>query len=327
MSVFHVAWNRARQRRMRDGGDNSMYGRSARTPGRRVLVALSAVALSASVAACAAPTTPSSAPAAGPVTTSAAPTGTPTGATPTASAAATSSHDQAPPGFVALSDVDPTILQDIRYETDHNFVGRPIAGYLEPLCILTRQAAERLHRVQTAARAHGYSVKVYDCYRPQRAVDDFVRWGQRLDDQHMKAEFYPNLDKSVLFKQGYIAGPTAHSRGSTVDLTLVAAPSRPQRPYAPGEALASCSAPNGQRFPDNTVDMGTGFDCFDPLAHTVNSRMTGQPMKNRLLLKRLMADANFTNYADEWWHYTLAGEPNPNRYFDFPVARAALAGR
>ncbi|MEV1287447.1 M15 family metallopeptidase [Micromonospora sp. NPDC049679] len=284
----------------------------------------------ASVTACAAPTTTWSAPAASPGATSAAPTTTPTGAatTPAGSGAGTEADGQAPPGFVALSDIDPTIVHDIRYQTGHNFVGRPIAGYREPLCILTRQAAERLHLVQTAARARGYSLKVYDCYRPQRAADDFVQWGRHFDDQRMKAEFYPNLDKSVLFTQGYIApGPTAHSRGSTVDLTLIATPARAQRPYVAGEELVSCAAPVGRRFPDNTVDMGTGFDCFDSLAHTVSPRITGQPMKNRLLLKRLMADARFTNYADEWWHYTLADEPYANTYFDFVVARGALARR
>jgi D-alanyl-D-alanine dipeptidase len=186
------------------------------------------------------------------------------------------------------------------------------------------QAAEALHRVQTAARARGYSLKVYDCYRPQQAVDDFVRWAQSLDDQRMKAEFYPQVAKSALFNDGYIGGPTAHSRGSTMDLTLVALPSRGQRPYSAGEPLVSCTAPEGQRFPDNTVDMGTGFDCFDSLAHTLNPRITGKAMDNRLLLKQLMADAGFNNYAKEWWHYTLAGEPYPNTYYNFPVARASL---
>jgi D-alanyl-D-alanine dipeptidase len=296
----------------------------------RVLAALltATVVTGTAITACAAPTTSSAAPTATSTAASAAPTTSPVTptATPAVPSAEASVEGHAPAGFVALSDVDPTIVQDIRYDTDHNFVGRPIAGYREPLCILTRQAADGLHRVQTAARARGYSLKVYDCYRPQRAVDDFVRWGQRFGDQLMKAEFYPQLDKSVLFNEGYIAGPTAHSRGSTMDLTLVALPARAQRPYASGEKLASCSAPEAQRFPDNTVDMGTGFDCFDSLAHTLDSRVTGRAMDNRLLLKQLMKDAGFTNYPKEWWHYSLASEPYPHTYFDFPVARGAVAG-
>lgn len=233
----------------------------------------------------------------------------------------------APDQFVALSDVDSTIPQDIRYYSDHNFVGRPIAGYREPLCVLTRPAAERLRQAQTAARARGYSLKVYDCYRPQQAVDDFVHWAHRLDDQRMKAEFYPLVDKSALFDEGYIGAPTAHSRGSTLDLTLVPMPVPTQPSYLPGEPLVSCVAPAGQRFRDNTVDMGTGFDCFDSLAHTIDARVTGQARANRLLLTQLMKDAGFGNYTKEWWHYTLAGEPYPNTYFDFPVARDVLAGR
>jgi D-alanyl-D-alanine dipeptidase len=303
--------------------------RSARTSAGRALAAL--VVTWTLVTACASPATSSAAwtaaPTTSPTAASAAPTASPSPTTPPATASAAPSIDvHAPAGFVALSDVDPTILQDIRYDTDHNFVGRPIAGYLEPLCILTRHAADALHQVQTAARARGYSVKVYDCYRPQRAVDDFISWGKHLDDQRMKAEFYPKLDKSVLFNEGYIAGPTAHSRGSTMDLTLVALPPGTQRGYVPGEKLLSCSAPAGQRFPDNSVDMGTGFDCFDSLAHTLDPRITGRPMDNRLLLKRLMKDAGFNNYAYEWWHYSLASEPYPHTYFDFPVARGAVTG-
>jgi zinc D-Ala-D-Ala dipeptidase len=249
---------------------------------------------------------------------------TPSG-TATPSAAATGTH--APAGFVLLSDVDSTILTDIRYATPHNFVGRPITGYREPLCLLARRAADALHQVQSAALAQGKSLKVYDCYRPQQAVDDFVRWAKSPAEQQMKAEFYPQVNKSVLFAQGYIASPTAHSRGSAVDLTLVAVPPPSQRPYVPGEALVSCTAPYGQRFPDNTVDMGTGFDCFDPLAHTADSRVTGAARENRTLLNQLMSGGGFVNYPGEWWHYRLENEPYPDTYFDFPVERSALPTR
>jgi D-alanyl-D-alanine dipeptidase len=242
---------------------------------------------------------------------------------PTPSGTATGAH--APPGFVLLSDVDSTILTDVRYASEHNFVGRPIAGYREPLCLLTRQAADALHRVQAAALARGRSLKVYDCYRPQQAVDDFVRWAKQPAEQQMRAEFYPYVDKSGLFDEGYIGSPTSHSRGSTVDLTLVAVPPRSQRPYVPGEALVSCTAPQGERFPDNTIDMGTGFDCFDPLAHTADSHVTGTARENRMLLTQLMTAGGFVNYPEEWWHYRLEKETYPDTYFDFPVERSALA--
>ncbi len=258
------------------------------------------------------PTTPATAPSPGTAT----PGGTP--------APARTGDQHAPPDFVVLSDVDPTILTDIRYATPHNFVGRPITGYREPLCLLARQAAEALHRVQVAARARGYSLKVYDCYRPQQAVDDFIHWAQQPGEQQMKGEFYPGVTKSALFPDGYIGGPTAHSRGATVDLTLVALPPRSQRAYVPGESLVPCTAPVTRRFPDSTIDMGTGFDCFDPLSHTADPRITGTQQQNRASLTGLMAGGGFTNYRNEWWHYTLDGEPHPDTYYNFPVARSAV---
>ncbi|EEP69960.1 D-alanyl-D-alanine dipeptidase [Micromonospora sp. ATCC 39149] len=236
----------------------------------------------------------------------------------------TPAESRAPAGFVVLSDLDPSIAVDIRYATAHNFVGRPIAGYREPLCLLTRPAADALRRVQQAARATGHRLKVYDCYRPQRAVSDFVDWAGRPGQERMKAEFYPDVAKSRLFADGYLGAPTAHSRGSTVDLTLVPDPPPEQPPYVPGEPLVACTAPAGERFADNGVDMGTGFDCFDPRAHTADRRVTGAARGNRELLRRLMADAGFTNYPREWWHYRYADEPYPDTYFDFPVARSSL---
>lgn len=235
----------------------------------------------------------------------------------------TPAQSRAPIGFVVLTDVDPTIETDVRYATAHNFVGRPIVGYAEPLCVLTRPAAEALARVQRAARSTGHRLKVYDCYRPQRAVDDFVTWA-RQPDERMKGEFYPRVAKSALFDEGYLGSPTSHSSGSTVDLTLVPDPPPSQRPYTPGEPLVSCVAPVGERFPDNGVDMGTGYDCFDRLAHTAASGISETARRNRELLKRLMSEEGFTNYPREWWHYRYAADPHPGRYFDFPVARSAL---
>ena len=232
----------------------------------------------------------------------------------------------APPEFVALDQVAPTILHDIRYITNHNFVGRRIHGYRDPLCILTRPAADALADAQAALRPQGYSLKVYDCYRPQRAVDDFVRWARRLHDDRMKEEFYPRVDKSRLFEDGYIASRSGHSRGSTVDLTLVKLPAREQPRWRRGTyGLVPCFAPYEERFPDNTVDMGTGFDCFDTLANTLDPRIQGEARENRLLLKSTLEAAGFKNYELEWWHYTLEDEPFPETFFDFPVSRRALA--
>ncbi len=231
---------------------------------------------------------------------------------------------KAPADFVDLGRADPTILMDIRYRTAHNFVGRPIDGYLEPLCIVTRPTAEAIKRVQAGLRARGYTLKMYDCYRPQRAVDHFAAWAEDLDDTLTKAEFYPDVDKSTLFEDGYISYRSGHSRGSTVDLTIVKLPPVPQRPYVPGEPLVSCYAPVWQRFPDNTIDMGTGYDCFDPRANTFDPRITGRPLANRLLLRDAMVAAGFKVYELEWWHFTLVGEPYPATFFDFPVSRRSL---
>ncbi|MER7458746.1 M15 family metallopeptidase [Micromonospora sp. NPDC126480] len=228
------------------------------------------------------------------------------------------------PGFVVLADVDPRIRADIRYAGGHNFVGRPLAGYDEPLCLLTRPAAEALRRVQDAALARGLSLKVYDCYRPQPAVDDIVTWAGRPGQERTKAEFHPRVPKSELFDRGYVSAPTAHSRGSAVDLTLVDAGSPGPAPYSPGQPLVACTAPAGQRFADDSIDMGTGFDCFDPLAHTDSARVSATARANRHLLRDLMTREGFVNYDREWWHYRYRDEPYPDRYFDAPVARASV---
>lgn len=234
----------------------------------------------------------------------------------------------APADFVALADVDPTVIEEIRYLTPHNFTGKPVDGYLAPLCILTREAAQALARAQRDFLEDGYSLKVYDCYRPQQAVDDFVRWGKDLTDQQMKAEFYPRVDKSTLFADGYIAERSGHSRGSTLDATLVPRGADPQPPYIPGQPLVDCAAPQAIRFPDTSIDMGTGFDCFDTLAHTADPRIGGEQAKNRQLLLEGLQRQGFVNYDMEWWHYTYkpaeTGEPYPDTYFDFPVDRSSL---
>ncbi|WP_330237969.1 M15 family metallopeptidase [Streptomyces sp. NBC_00525] len=246
--------------------------------------------------------------------------------TATAPAAHAKPEPKAPEAFVSLRSVDPTIIQEMRYPTAHTFMGGPVDGYRQPLCILTRPAAEALRRAQRELLRQGYSLKVYDCYRPQRAVDHFVRWAKDLDDETMKAEFYPRVDKSRLFADGYIAERSGHSRGSTVDLTLVRLPAAPTRAYRPGEPLVPCYAPQAERFPDNSVDMGTGYDCFDTLSHTDDPRVGGVQRANRQFLKKTLTGAGFVNLAEEWWHYTFRPEAFPDTYFDFPVARRSVAG-
>ena len=241
-------------------------------------------------------------------------------------AAPAAAQEKAPAGFVSLKAEVPSIVVEMRYLTAHNFIGRPIRGYRDPLCIVTRETAEGLFKAQEAVRAEGYTLKVYDCYRPQRAVDDFVAWGKRLRDQKMKAEFYPRVDKRDVFEDGYIATKSGHSRGSTVDLTLVRRPPARQERYRRGDRLRDCAAPRAKRFRDNSIDMGTGYDCFDPLSHPFNARVKGKQRANRMILRRAMLAAGFKGLETEWWHFTLRDEPYPETFFDFPVSRAALAG-
>jgi D-alanyl-D-alanine dipeptidase len=233
---------------------------------------------------------------------------------------------RAPVEFVALRSVAPTIIQEMRYYTAHDFLGVRVDGYQQPVCLVTRPAAEALRTAQAKLLRQGYSLKMYDCYRPQRAVDHFVRWAKDLQDESMKAEFYPRVDKSRLFEDGYIAEKSGHSRGGTVDLTLVKLPALPTRAYVPGEPLVPCYAPQAERFPDNSVDMGTGYDCFDTLAHTDDPRVQGVQRANRQLLKNTLAEVGFTNLPEEWWHFTYRPEVFPDTYFDFPVAWRSVLG-
>ncbi|MFC7490137.1 MULTISPECIES: M15 family metallopeptidase [unclassified Knoellia] len=234
---------------------------------------------------------------------------------------------RAPQEIVALRDIDPTIVHEIRYTTNHNFVGERIDAYRAPLCLLTRPAAEALARAQDALRPRGLTLKVYDCYRPQSAVDHFVRWAEDLDDEQMKPEFYPRVEKSRLFEDGYIAAKSGHSRASTVDLTIqpVDGPKVPA-PHSPKPA-GSCFGPVAERVPDASLDMGTAYDCFDVLSHTANPAFTGEVRENRDLLVDVLAAEGFANYENEWWHFTHRPELFPDTFFDFPVSRASLTSR
>jgi zinc D-Ala-D-Ala dipeptidase len=223
-----------------------------------------------------------------------------------------------PKDFVYLHDVDPTIAQDMRYAGPHNFTGKPVPGYAGAECVLARQAAEALKVVQADLRAKRLSLKVYDCYRPARAVAAFVAWAKLPDDPAAKAAYYPNLDKSALFGDGYIATRSGHSRGATVDLTLVPLDA-PGNPGSAATSAVACTAPQGDLAPDGSEAMGTTFDCFDVKANTAAAGLREKERKNRGLLVEAMRARGFNNYAKEWWHFTLQPEPHPDTYFDFPI--------
>ncbi|WP_277928877.1 M15 family metallopeptidase [Luteimonas aquatica] len=200
-------------------------------------------------------------------------------------------------GFASMRALVPDIRMEIRYAGTHNFVGTRIEGYEAPECYLLRPVAQALARVERTLREAGRRLLIYDCYRPVRAVAHFMRWAGDARDQARKAEFYPELDKSRLVPQ-YIAERSGHSRGATVDLTLL-----------------RCDA-GGSCMP---MDMGTGFDYFGELAHTDSPNATPEQRGNRHALRAAMEREGFRNYPDEWWHYTLAPEPSPETAYDFPV--------
>jgi len=235
-------------------------------------------------------------------------------------AALAPAHAKDPPrGFVEAKDLIPDLVVEMRYATARNFVGRPIPGYRAPRCFLTLPAAKALQCAADGLRARGFLIKVYDCYRPQRAVNAFVAWGRDLRDQKMKSQFYPEVDKRSLFYQNYIASRSAHSRGSTVDLTIVPVSRSPTAFDPAGGEIRACDSKAGPRTDDGSADMGTGFDCFSTLSHTASSKVNDAQRANRNLLRTFMRDCGFVNNRSEWWHYTLRGEPYPGTFFDFPV--------
>ncbi len=199
-----------------------------------------------------------------------------------------------PNSFVDAATVVPGLMTDMRYAGAHNFVGRPIDGYQKPRCLLTREAAAALADVARELAPRGLVIKAFDCYRPVRAVADFERWARDLGATAAKAEFYPNVDKSTLFRDGYIAARSGHSRGSTIDLTLARADGR-------------------------ELDMGTPFDFFSRRSWAAATEIGGAAKENRALLSAAMRRHGFRPYEKEWWHFTLAHEPFPATYFDFPV--------
>ena len=227
--------------------------------------------------------------------------------------------DKIPEELVDIQKIIPDVLLDVRYYGSHNFVGERVDGYMAPKCFLSKEAVAALVGVQKDLAPYSLSLKIYDCYRPQRAVNHFVRWATEIENIKTKKEFYPTVDKRNLFKDGYIDSKSGHSRGSTVDLTIIPLPAPKQSEYTPGQKLYECYMPAEKRFGDNSIDMGTGFDCFDELSHTANINIGHQQKINRLLLKSLMEKHGFKNYGKEWWHYTLKNEPYPDTYFDFVI--------
>lgn len=198
------------------------------------------------------------------------------------------------PGFVSVSDVIPDVLLDVRYYSTYNFVGERIDGYEAPLVLLTREAAEALALVNADLRRKGLRLVLYDGYRPQQAVDHFVRWAEN-EDESMRPVFYPDVDKADLFTRGFIARRSGHSRGSTIDLTLLDEKS------------------------GSLLDMGGPFDFFGELSHPDSPAVTPQQHENRWLLRDAMLARGFKPLSTEWWHFTLVDEPYPDTYFDIPV--------
>ena len=205
-----------------------------------------------------------------------------------------------PSGFVLLSDVIPHIVQEIRYFSTYNFVGERIDGYEEPCSLLTKEAARALKTVSNEMMVQGYRLKIFDTYRPASAVKHFVLWGIEDKDVRMKPYFYPDLDKTDLFAKGYIAKLSSHSRGSTVDLTLI-------------------DMKTGKE-----VDMGSPFDLFGEISHPDSRDVTDEQYENRMMLQKVMVRNGFVPIDCEWWHFTLENEPYPDTYFDFPLSSSYL---
>jgi D-alanyl-D-alanine dipeptidase len=222
-----------------------------------------------------------------------------------------------PGDFVFLSDIDASIHQDIRYASPNNFIGHPLPGYVGAECVLRRGAAEALSAVQRDLAPRGLSLKVYDCYRPERAVRAMADWANDGKSSDATKRFFPQLDKGRLFAQGYIAARSMHSLGIAVDLTLIELAGEPAAAFDPNARYGACTGPAAARAPDDSVDMGTGFDCFDPKAHTASPAITAEQRRWRSTLLDAMGRRGFANYAREWWHFTYGS--GAGNAFDFPI--------
>lgn len=221
-----------------------------------------------------------------------------------------------PEPLAYLRDIDDTIVQDMRYAGYDNFTGAPVPGYAAPECILTRRTAEALASVQRGLVARALSLKVYDCYRPLKAVAAFMRW-VRSEADDGTVRFHPKIRRDRLVTLGYIAARSGHSRGNTVDLTLVALPRREAPAFVPGQIYGACTASADARAPDDGLDMGTGFDCFDVRSHADGAISTAQA-DNRRTLAGAMRRAGFVAYDREWWHFAFP-PGDPGHAFDVEV--------
>jgi zinc D-Ala-D-Ala dipeptidase len=222
-----------------------------------------------------------------------------------------------PAGFVYLRDVDPSIAQDMRYAGSDNFTGRPLPGYGAGECVLRRDVAQALAQVQADLVRENLSLKVYDCYRPTRAVRAFMRWANDGAREPPTKRFFPALEKRNVFASGYIAAHSAHSTGSAVDLTLIERGAAPAPPFDRSAAYGPCTGPEAERAPDASLDMGTGFDCFDERSATASRANTPAQKRRRALLVAAMRARGFHNYFREWWHFSFG--PRGGQAYDFAI--------
>lgn len=223
-----------------------------------------------------------------------------------------------PDGFVYLKDIDATIIQSVRYATPHNFVGYPMPGYNSPQIICSQQAADALKKAHAELKKEGYQFVVYDGYRPQKTVDNFKNWRTDLPNDTTKQQFYPTLTKAEAFEQGFLTDTrSGHSRGSTFDLTIIAAGKNLH-----DIAVSTRTLKSGNQIPfldDGTVNMGSSFDLFHTVSQHDSPLISSTDTHHREILRSIMKEHGFNDYHAEWWHYTLANEPFPTTYFDFGI--------
>ncbi len=222
-----------------------------------------------------------------------------------------------PGGFVHLRDIDPTIIQDVRYAGPNNFVGRPLAGYGAAECVVKREVGLALKNVQQELAKQKLSLKMFDCYRPARAVADMVAWSRDGKETAAGKRYNPAFAKADLFRLGYIATRSGHSTGGALDLTLVDLTADNSAKFDPARNYADCTAPVEARAPEGSVDMGTGYDCSDVKAHTAAASSMPAQRKWRNMLVSAMARQGFVNYSKEWWHFSLPGAGG--QAYDFPI--------
>ncbi|MET3838784.1 M15 family metallopeptidase [Bradyrhizobium sp. OAE829] len=224
-----------------------------------------------------------------------------------------------PGGFVYLRDIDPSIIQDMRYATSNNFVGKPLRGYDAAECVVKREVGLALKNIQQELARQKLSLKMFDCYRPERAVADMVAWSKNGKETQADRRFSPAFRKADLFRLGYIATRSGHSTGAALDLTLVDLTADNSARFDSTKSYADCTAPAEARAPEGSVDMGTGYDCSDVKSHTAAPSITPAQRRSRNTLVAAMARQGFVNYSKEWWHFSLPGVGR--QAYDFPIVR------